>query len=82
MSCPQYENGIHIYHPGKRQIASGDGTRYHPTVKESWRPGLFCLCGAECPPSEEPAVRAALAETERVRRLAWGAERAEQGRLL
>lgn len=74
-------NHQHTYHPGKKQIEGPNGTRYHPTVKDSWVSGLFCACGVECPPSEEDAVRAALKETARVRAMKWGGERGLQGML-
>ena len=66
MTCTQYPDG-HRYHPGRKQYEASDGSRYHPTVRESWTNVLICLCGAECPPDEVAAVKAALAETERER---------------
>ena len=80
--CPQHADGEHRYRPGQRQLTTVDGRRAHPTVKESWLKGLFCICGAECPPSQVAAVRAALAETQALRAVHWGDEGgAEQGRM-
>ena len=56
-----------------------DGKFLHPTEKDGWRAGLFCRCGAECPPGrEEMEVRAALAETARLRALRFRQEPGEQ----
>lgn len=75
--CTQHPAG-HQYRPGKRQVPGPDGTRYHPTVRDSWIRGLFCLCGEECPPDQEAAVRLLLAETQRQKELTFGVEAGEQ----
>jgi len=72
--CSQYLDGEHIYHPGQRQLVTADGRRAHSSEPESWRWGLFCACGAECPAAEEPAVQAALSLTTAEQQVRWGVE--------
>lgn len=71
----------HVYHPGRKQLTTGEGKRLHPTVKEGWVSSLFCACGAECPPEQQAAVRAQMkAVADSMPR--WGVEHgAQQGPL-
>lgn len=81
MTCPQHADGEHAFLPGHAQFVTNDGRRMHPTVRESWRSGMFCRCGAEAFGEEAERARAALRETAKVRALQWGREAGEQGRL-
>lgn len=74
MTCNQHPDGQHRWHYGQRQLRSAGGGWFHPTVKESWVRGWFCLCGAEAPASEIPAIMHADAETRILRNLHWGQE--------
>lgn len=77
--CGSTLTGLHQWSIRKRQLKAADGTRFHPTVKESWINFVGCVCGVEAPPAEEEEARKAWRETKAAAR--WSGEKGEQGSL-
>lgn len=77
--CSATISGNHQWSYRKKQVAGPNGTRYHPTIRDSWITFVGCVCGLEAPPNLIDEIRQKWRETKQARE--WHGEAGEQTQL-